>query len=137
MATKNKVEVKIGGSEYTLVGTEAVEYLQRVALYIDKKMNEITRFNSKLGTSMAAVLTAVNVADDFFKSRENELAMKNQYSQMTKELEKLREEARKLKSENRFLEDRNSSLQLELAKRENELNEIKDYQDMNARQKIS
>jgi len=52
MAEKNKVEVRIAGKDYTLVGCESEEYIQKVALYIDKKMTEIMRMNNKLSTSM-------------------------------------------------------------------------------------
>jgi len=69
MAEKNKVEVRIAGKDYTLVGCESEEYIQKVALYIDKKMTEIMRMNNKLSTSMASVLTAVNVAMSISKLR--------------------------------------------------------------------
>lgn len=137
VACRNKVEVKIGGTNYTLVGTEAGDYLKKVALYIDNKMNEITRLNNRLSTSTAAVLTAANVADDFFKSQEKELAAKKQLSQAFKEIEKLREELRKLKDENSLLEDKNNSLQLEIVRRESEMNEFKSYQEIMKRQKYA
>jgi cell division protein ZapA len=37
MTPKNKVNVRIAGKDYTLVGTESDEYIQKVGLYIDKR----------------------------------------------------------------------------------------------------
>ena len=43
MAEKNRVEVRIAGKDYILVGSDTDEYIQKIALYVDKKMNEIIR----------------------------------------------------------------------------------------------
>ncbi len=125
MAGKNKVEVKIAGKDYTLMGIESDEYIQKIGLYVDKKMNEIMRFNSTLSTSMAAVLTAINVADDYFKSHENEVLAKKELKHLQEEVEKLREEGKRLAEENSVLNKKANGLQLELAKREAELNEVR------------
>ena len=125
MTVKNKVEVRIAGKDYTLVGSESDEYIQKVAHYIDKKMNEIMRMNSKLSTSMAAVLTAINVADDYMKSHERETSLKKELNHVLDELEKLKNENRQLMDENATLGAKNSNLQLELAKKEAELGEVR------------
>ena len=125
MAVKNKVAVRIAGKDYTLVGVESQEYIQKVGLYIDRKMNEVMRFNNMLSTSMAAVLTSINVADDFFKAHENEAYLKKELKRCQEELERLREEAKSISEYNAVLNGRNSSLQLDLAKREAELNEVR------------
>lgn len=122
---KNKVGVRIAGKEYTLVGIESDEYIQKVALYIDKKMNEIVKINSKLSTSMAAVLAAVNVADDFFKTHENEVHLKKELKYIQEEVARLREENKQLVNENAVLANKANHLQLELVKREAELNEVR------------
>lgn len=125
MMGKNKVEVKIAGKDYTIVGTEPEEYIQKVGLYIDRKMNEVMRSNNKLSTSMAAVLTAMNVADDYFKCYENEAQQKKELKKLQEELSELREVKKRLSEENSTLGSNNSTLQLELAKREAELREVR------------
>ncbi len=125
VAEKNKVEVRIGGKDYTLVGVESEEYLQKVALYIDKKMNEIMRVNNKLSTSMASVLSAVNVADDYFKAYENVINLNKDLKAANEEIERLKEENRRLTNENAIVSNKNTNFQLELAKREAELNEVR------------
>ncbi|HEX9062037.1 MAG TPA: cell division protein ZapA [Clostridia bacterium] len=125
MTPKNKVEIRIAGKDYTLVGIESEEYIQRVGLYIDRKTTEIMRQNSRLSTSMAAVLTSINVADDFFKSYEREQEAKNEVSRLMEELEKLKEENRKLTEKNEDLDLKSNVLMLDLAKREAELAEVR------------
>lgn len=125
MTTKNKVEIRIAGKDYTLVGVESDEYIQRVGLYIDKKMNEILTRNNRLSTSLAAVLTAINVADDFFRTRESELEFRNENKAISEELQKLRIENNLLREENTALQAKNTSMQLELVKKEAELGEVR------------
>jgi cell division protein ZapA len=125
MTSKNKVDVKIAGKDYTLVGVESDEYIQKVGLYIDKKMNEIMKANSRLSTSMAAVLTAINVADDFFKAYENEAAVRKELKKAQEELDRISELNKILSNENALLNNKNTNLQLELAKREAELGEVR------------
>jgi cell division protein ZapA len=133
VAVKNKVDVRIAGKDYTLVGVEADEYIQKVGLYVDRKMNEITRMNSKLSTSMAAVLTAINVADDFFKALESEAHLKKELKHVQEELERLRNEVKHLANENSALKSRNTEMQIELVKKETELNEVRNSLDKAAR----
>ncbi len=129
MGAKNKVDVRIAGKDYTLVGTESDEYIQKVGLYIDKKMNEILKANSRLSTSMAAVLTAVNVADDYFKAHDNESGLKRELKKAQEEIERLRELNKIISNENALLNNKNTNLQLELAKREAELGEVRNSLD--------
>ncbi|WP_026073782.1 cell division protein ZapA [Acetivibrio cellulolyticus] len=129
MAERNKVEVRIGGKDYTLVGVESEEYMQKVALYIDKKMNEIMRINNKLSTSMASVLSAINVADDYFKAYENVINLNKDLKAANEEIERLKEENRRLTNENAIVSNKNTNFQLELAKREAELSEVRNSLD--------
>lgn len=133
MTGKNKVEVKIAGKDYTIVGTESEEYIQRVGLYIDRKMNEVMRSNNKLSTSLAAVLTAMNVADDFFKCHENESNYKKEAKKLQEELESLKEEKNKILQENSALKNNNADLKMELVKRETELREVRNSLEKNSR----
>ncbi len=125
MTAKNKVELRIAGKDYTLVGTEPIEYIHRIGLYVDKKMTDIMRVSNKLSTSMAAVLTAINVSDDFFKCYESEQNLKKELKKMTEQLEKLKEENKELHQENIALNSQNADFKLELAKKETEIREVR------------
>lgn len=98
MEPKNKTEVLIGGRRYTLVGEESQEYMQRVALYIDKKMAEISQKESShpLSTNLLAILTSINVADDLFKEMDRNKQLIEQitkYDQRDKKFQEKMEES--------------------------------------------
>lgn len=63
----NTVTVKINGVEYNLKGKENEKYLLAVADYVDGKFREISANNNKLSTTAVAVLSALNIADEYFK----------------------------------------------------------------------
>jgi len=134
LAEKNKVKVRIAGQDYALVGVETDEYIQKVGLYIDKKMNEIMKLNSKLSTSMVAVLTAINVADDFFKVHDSEKKLKKELESANNELKTLKDEKKRLEEEGSQLKQKSTNLQLELAKREAELREVRNSLEKLSRQ---
>ncbi len=71
MTLKNDTTVFIGGNVYTLAGDESEEYIQRVALYINNKLDEIKKSDNakKLNTKLLAVLLDINLADDYFKAK--------------------------------------------------------------------
>ena len=71
MSPKNQTKVIIGGNIYTLSGEESEEYIQRVALYINNKMKEVSfsENGKELNTRLLSVLLAINIADELFKTR--------------------------------------------------------------------
>jgi len=62
-------------------------------------MTEIMRMNNKLSTSMASVLTAVNVADEYFKAQEEIASLSRELKSAKEEIERLKEENRRLANE--------------------------------------
>ena len=72
MSEKTSAEVLIGGKIYTLSGYESEEYLQRVANYINNKMNEFDEMEQfrRLAADMKSTLIELNIADDYFKAKE-------------------------------------------------------------------
>lgn len=125
MADKNRVVVRIAGNEYVICGPESPEYIQRIALLVDRKLLDITRKNHLLSTSMASVLTAVNMADEFFKAQEAFNKSEFELSELKKKHQELKEESSRLKHENGRMKEIQTQLQLELTKREAELKEVR------------
>ena len=66
LASKNRVCVRIAGNEYTLCSNESLS-IYRGWHCLLTKMSEIMQANHTLSTSMASVLTAVNVVDELSK----------------------------------------------------------------------
>ncbi|MDR1101969.1 MAG: cell division protein ZapA [Clostridiales bacterium] len=75
---KEKVEVVIAGKKYTVMGMESPEYIQKVTDYVNGKMQMLTDNNHELTAEGAAVLTAINVADDYFKSEDTAANLRTQ-----------------------------------------------------------
>jgi cell division protein ZapA len=125
MPDKTRVDVLIAGKTFSISGYESDEYIQRVGLYVDRKMGDVQKSNNTLSTSIAAVLTALNIADDYFKAHENELNFKKEIVTSKLEIERLLEENNALEERNRELIEKNNNVLIEIAKREAELAEIR------------
>ncbi len=71
MSAKTDTEVIIGGKVLTVSGNESVEYLQKVASYINNKINEYAKMDSfrKQSVDKQNMLIQLNIADDYFKAR--------------------------------------------------------------------
>lgn len=74
---ENRISVSIGGIEYTFLSEENPTYMQRVAALVDVKMSEIMA-NSRVSQMDAAILTAVNIADEMFKQQSNAENLRSQ-----------------------------------------------------------
>ncbi|MFU0799259.1 MAG: cell division protein ZapA [Xylanivirga thermophila] len=81
-----KTVVNIGGREYTMRGFESEEYIHNVAIYVDKKMEEIEERQLGLSTSMLYVLTAVNLADEVLKLKGQVAKLQNQVNNLEQQL---------------------------------------------------
>lgn len=71
MAAKTDTEVIIGGKVLTLSGYESEEYLQKVASYINNKINEYVKLDSfkRQPVDTQNILIQLNIADDYFKAK--------------------------------------------------------------------
>ena len=71
MAAKRDIQVQIGGKVYTLSGYESEEYLQKIALYINNKMDEMDQIPNyrRLTMDMQKTLLELNMADDYHKAK--------------------------------------------------------------------
>lgn len=64
---KKNVEVKILGQSYLIKTDTSEDYLQKVANFVDAQMKEILKTTTGISSTNLAVLTALNIADLFFK----------------------------------------------------------------------
>jgi cell division protein ZapA len=129
---KTKVGVRIADKEYILAGSEPEQYILNLAYYVDRKIAEMLKVNPMLSTSMAAVLTSVNVADEYFKTVETERNAVEGFLKVSGELQKVKEELSQSKKEiellrqhNRVLDSELSTKEAELERREEELRDFK------------
>lgn len=67
---KREIKVEICGRSYVIKGEEEEDYILRLAQYVDKKMREVSQTPASVPSLNTAVLTALNIADELFKLRE-------------------------------------------------------------------
>ena len=94
MVQKNDIKVVINNKVYTLSGQESEDYLQNVATYINGKIAECQsseayrRFNAEYQN----VLLALNIADDYFKAKDQVNQMLTEDDDKDKQIYDLRHE---------------------------------------------
>jgi len=108
---ENKVNVVINGEITTVVSTEPVEHVQKLAHYASKKIEEVAVRYSKVMISerQRTLLVALNISDDYIK-------VEPELKRLTIENEALKKENVQTSDENIKLTELVKGLRQELAK---------------------
>ena len=124
MGTKKSTVVVIDKKEYNLSGFEEEDYLQRVAAYINQKITEMNQQDSykRIPQDMKNLMLNQNLADDYFKAKEQAGTSSEQFSDLEKEIFDLKHQ---LVDAQMQLDDANTKIaeanaKLELVKQQNE-----------------
>lgn len=120
-----KTKVRIGKVDYVISSTADDEYVRKVAYFVDKKLEELTKADKHLSTAMAAILTAVNITDELFRTKEDGETLRGQLLQYADEAGALRAQNQKLQMENKRLVEENRNLQIQNARLDTELKQYK------------
>jgi cell division protein ZapA len=80
------VEIKVFGQTYTVKTDAEEEHIQRVARYVNEKMDEVTRNTKSVSSLSVAILTALNIADDLIREREKRIALLQEVEKKSKDL---------------------------------------------------
>lgn len=94
----NRIIITICGEDYTFVAEESASYMQKVGSYVSEKMSEILS-NARVGRTDAAVLTAVNIADELFKEQDASDQLRRQIKEYLEQAGKAQSEASELRRE--------------------------------------
>ena len=91
---KNEAEVAIGGKVITLSGYESREYIQKVAAYLDNKLDEHKKMESynRLPLEFQNIMIQLNIADEFFKAKNMADTLKGDLESKDKEIYDLKHE---------------------------------------------
>jgi len=73
MSDPRVVHVEIQGQRYPIRTTLDPSYVQDLAAYVDRKMGLAAEASPSSDTLGMAVLTALNIADEFFRVRDQQL----------------------------------------------------------------
>ena len=104
MEQKNRVEIKIGNQQYTVLSEEPAEKIQGLAAQIDERLKEMMA-DSRLSLTQALVLVSLDLANNVQKQAEltekykSEIAdYLNDAANAMSERDKLKRELDKLKA---------------------------------------
>ena len=130
MEVKNTTQVLIDGKIITLSGYESPEYLQKVASYINQKIGELSQLQgyNRLSVDTKHTLISLNVADDYFKAREQaemleedmeakdaeSYELRSELAETKVRLESMKEELEQLRKEKEELSEQLSKTNEEL-----------------------
>ena len=92
----NRVTMNICGEEYTLVADESSAYMAKVGALVDQRMSELMEA-AHMGRSDAAVLAAVNIADELYKAQESAENLRRQLKTYLDEASQAKAEISELK----------------------------------------
>jgi cell division protein ZapA len=69
---KRSIEVEIFGHRYMLKSEFPEAQVERVAEYVDGKMREVAKGTSSVDSLHIAILTALNIAQDYLQEKGNQ-----------------------------------------------------------------
>ncbi len=122
---RNTTVVRINNAEYRIVSDADEEYVRHVAFHVDKKMRDLIVRDKRLSTSMAAVLTAVNCADEYMQSQDDNEKLRSQLLKYAEEAGASKLSLDKLNAEVTRLRAENQALKMNVVKLETELKNLK------------
>lgn len=88
MESKGKAEVRIFGQTYTVAGDVSTDNIIKIAKFVNDKMEKIATASGTGSTSAVAVLAAINIAEDLYKTIEEANSIQQQISQIQRSTEK-------------------------------------------------
>ena len=94
---RNKIVVTIGGRDYTMVAVEDEEYVRKCAEHVDQQLKQVS--SGRLSLADAAVLAAMNVADEYFKEQQAGENLRRQVKENLEEANRLKLELSEAKRE--------------------------------------
>lgn len=104
MDNKNRVTVIVAGQRFTILTEKSEKYVLDIASRIDARINSLV-VSGDMTRERAAVLTALDFADDGEKDKENIAAVKEQMKDYIQEIERLQDERAKLGEDYRKLKE--------------------------------
>lgn len=96
MAEPRVIHIEVHGQRYPIRTTLDVRYVQDLASYVDRKMRAASEASPSSDAVGLAVLTALNIADEFFRARDQRSDEAESLTTRAAELERIVDEALQL-----------------------------------------
>ena len=101
MAEKTEIEVLIDGKVYKVSGYESVEYIQKIANYINAKERDLKAngIYNRIPNALRAYLMDLNIADDYFKAMNENDKLKSELEKKNRDIYEVKHELAKLQTQ--------------------------------------
>ena len=83
---KIRTTVRVAGKDYTIASYDAEAHVQRIAAYVDRKLNELSAA-TRLPQAQLSVLAALNIADDMLKAHDEITRLRRELMETQQKLE--------------------------------------------------
>ena len=95
MNKKTDVEVIINNKKYVICGYESPDYMEQIAIYINKKLSVLKNedWYNRIDTDLKNILLEVNLADDYFKAEQKVRELESDRTQSNEDLFDLKHDA--------------------------------------------
>ncbi len=87
------VTVEIMGQRFLIRSSLDIEYINRLASYVDHKIQSATEHSTGGDAVRIAVLAAMNIADEYFRSRDTESSLERAVKARAGEIEQMVDDA--------------------------------------------
>ncbi len=127
MEKKTDVEVIINNKKYVICGYESPDYLEQIAVYINKKLNVLKNedWYNRIETDLKNVLLEVNLADDYFKAEKKIRELESDRSQSNEDLFDLKHDAVRRQTELELLQHKIEDLEKKYQEAQKTIIELK------------
>lgn len=132
----NRISVTIAGQQYTILAEENEEYTRQVAVRADTKIKE-AREVTEASPLNAAVLAALNLADEATKAEREVRRAKGEILEREEQVNAIREEMMRLVQENTDLKNQLQAkvgMKIEITKDESETKEDSEQDTQNMKE---
>jgi cell division protein ZapA len=88
---KSLVRVEIMGREYNIRSDEGEERVKKIAEYVDEKLRKISEVSKTTSTLNAAILAAMDIANEYFEVLEGHTHLRQRVEEMENKSSRLLE----------------------------------------------
>ena len=99
MSDARVIHVEVHGQRYPIRTALDARYVQELAAFVDRKMRAAADASPSSDTVGLAVLTALNIADEFFRARDQRSGEAELLTSRAEEMERIVDEALQLAAE--------------------------------------
>ncbi len=116
--SKNRITVKVCGNEFNILSEDSVDYTQKIANTVDKKMRLILEASPHASITRVAILASLDFCDLSQKLTEQVDSMRVQIQEYLEDSQKAREEADDARKETERLKTEIETLRQRLAEKD-------------------